>query len=224
MPDRATLRGLPAASSFFTQSMSTHGEHTMAEETKSTSNEPTKLADITEAPELSEALKADAEQEGAVVVPYSPDQMAAFIEGQITLGDLEGIPKGAQYEMAEKGYQLLEEGKLKDAKIVFQGLLALDPYDAYFLTALGAIAQRTEDYDEAEAFYTRALEINPFSVPALAHRGEIRVHKGQLVEAATDLAKAIDLDPKGEDPIAQRARMVAQTVADKLKAEQNSQA
>ena len=224
MPDRATLRGLPAASSFFTQSMSTHGENTMAEETKSTSNEPTKLADITEAPELSEALKADAEQEGAVVVPYSPDQMAAFIEGQITLGDLEGIPKGAQYEMAEKGYQLLEEGKLKDAKIVFQGLLALDPYDAYFLTALGAIAQRTEDYDEAEAFYTRALEINPFSVPALAHRGEIRVHKGQLVEAATDLAKAIDLDPKGEDPIAQRARMVAQTVADKLKAEQNSQA
>ena len=43
------------------------------------------------------------------------------------------------------------------------------------------------------------------------------MHKGLLLEASEDLTKAIDLDPLGEDPIAHRARMVAQTVADQLK-------
>ena len=111
----------------------------MTTELNNNSNQPTPLCDIVEAPEVSEALKAEAEQEGAAVVPYGPDQLAAFIEGQITLGDLEGIPKEAQYQLAEKGYQLLEEGKFQDAQTVFQGLLALDPYDAYFLTALAPL-------------------------------------------------------------------------------------
>ena len=195
----------------------------MAEEIRKPSNGPTKLEEVTIAPELPEAFLAEAKQEGATVVAYAPDQLAAFIQGQITLGDLEGIDKEAQYQMAEKGYQLIEEGKLDDGKIVFEGLLALDPFDAYFLTALGSIAQRTEQFDEADHFYSRALEINPFSIAAWAHRGETRIHKGLLLEAAEDLTKAIDLDPKGEDPIALRARMVAQTVADKLRVAQSKQ-
>ena len=194
----------------------------MTSDTAKTSKTPTSLADINTVPDLPAAFLAEAEQEGATVVPYAPDQLAAFIQGQITLGDLEGIPKEAQYQMAEKGYQLIEEGKLDDGKIIFEGLLALDPFDAYFLTALGSIAQRTEQYDEADHFYSRALEINPFSVAAWAHRGETRVHKGMLAEAAADLTKAIDLDPQGEDPIAHRARMVVQTVADQLKKQESS--
>ena len=113
----------------------------MAEEIRKSSSGPTKLEELTNAPELPEAFLTEAKQEGATVVPYAPDQVAAFIQGQITLGDLEGIDKEAQYQMAEKGYQLIEEGKLKDGKIVFEGLLALDPFDAYFLTALGSIAR-----------------------------------------------------------------------------------
>ncbi|MBL92025.1 MAG: hypothetical protein CMH56_09490 [Myxococcales bacterium] len=194
----------------------------MSTDTTRTTNQPTSLGEVTNLPELPADFLAEAKAEGAEVVPYAPDQLAAFIQGQITLGDLEGIPKEAQYQMANKGHQLLEEGKLDDAKVVFEGLLALDPFDAYFLTALGSIALRTEQYDAADHFYSRALEINPFSIAAWAHRGETRVHKGLLLEASEDLKKAMDLDLQGEDPIAQRARLVAQTVADQLKAQQKS--
>ena len=174
------------------------------------------LQDLNEAPELPQAVWAEADAAGATLVPYAPDQVAAFIQGHITLGDLEGVTKADQYKLAEKGHQLLEEGKLDDAKIVFEGLLALDPYDAYYLTALGSIAQRTEQLREAEHFYSRALTVNPYAIAAWANRGEVRIHLGQLVEAAGDLAKAIDLDPEGANPIGQRARLIALTVAKML--------
>lgn len=126
--------------------------------------------------------------------------------GQITLGDLEGISKAQQYEMAKVGYAALVGGKLDTAKTVFEGLLALDPFDVYFLSALGSVAQQRNELEEAERRYSRALEINPYSPFALAHRGEVRLMQGKLEAAVDDLLRAIEEDPAGRDPGVQRAR------------------
>lgn len=171
-----------------------------------------KLEDILEGPLPTPEDLKKAQAEGAVISGYHPDRLAAFVAGQITLGDLEGIPKEAQHEMAQTGFRFFTEGKLEQAKKVFTGLLALDPFDAYFLTALGAIAQQEGNHEEAEARFTRALEINPFSPSALAGRGEVRLIQGKLLEAAEDLAKAIAEDPEGKDPATQRARGLAANV------------
>lgn len=171
-----------------------------------------KLEDILEGPLPTPEDLKKAQEEGATITGYDPQRLQAFITGQITLGDLEGIPKEAQHDMAQTGFRFFTEGKLEQARKVFTGLLALDPFDAYFLTALGAIAQQEGDLDEAERRFSRALEINPFSPSALTGRGEVRLADGRLVEAAADLAKAISEDPEGKDPATQRARGLAANV------------
>ncbi len=171
-----------------------------------------KLEDILQGPLPTAEDMKKAQEEGVQITGYDPRRVEAFIAGQITLGDLEGIPKDAQHEMAQTGFRFFTEGRLPQAKQVFTGLLALDPFDAYFLTALGAIAQQEGDLDAAEQHFTRALSINPFSPSALTGRGEVRLMQGSLVDAAADLAKAIAEDPEGKDPSTQRARGLAANV------------
>lgn len=194
--------------------------HTRINRENSMASKPTQrpLNEITEIPQPPQAAVDQAKAAGAEIVAYDPRMVEKFITGQITLGDLEGISKQSQLDMADVGYRYLEEGKLDLARDVFIGLCALDPFDAYFQTALGSIAQRSGNLDEAEARYSRALEINPFSPAALANRGEVRILKGMLVEAAEDLAGALKNDPDGNEPATQRARVMVQTVRTQLEA------
>lgn len=149
-------------------------------------------------------------------VAWDPKRLAQFIAGVITLGELEGISKEEQYEMARLGHQLLRQGKLADAKKVFDGLVALDPRDAYFHLALGSIAQRGDDLEEAERRYTRALEINPYSPHALGNRGEVRMMLGKMVEGAKDLTKALEEDPECTCEATKRARATIGVVLQQL--------
>lgn len=150
------------------------------------------------------------------------ERVARFLSGHLTLAELEGVPKSDQYEMAGVGYTLFSEGRLAAADRIFRGLHALDPYDAYFLTALGSIAQQQNRLDDAEGHYTRALEINPFSIAARAHRAEVRVLAGRVEEAVTDLERVAREDPAGSDPAARRAAAVAQVVRQQLEIQTSS--
>ena len=179
---------------------------------------PKKLSDITDIPQPSPEEIEKAKAEGAEIRAYDPNRLEAFIQGRITLGELEGIPKDAQYDMAKLGFGFLGEGKLDKARSVFEGLLALDPYDAYFQTAVGSIAHQEGKLEEAEARYSRALEINPFSAVARAHRGEIRLANGQLTEAIDDFVRAIQEDPEANEPATRRARALLMTVQSALEA------
>lgn len=147
---------------------------------------------------------------------YAPRRLQQFLAGQITLGDLEGITKQEQYQMAEIGHSYLASGKLDKAKTVFGGLLALDPFDAYFHTALGSIAQQQGQWEEAEERYSRALEINPFSPTAFANRGEVRLQVGRVAEGAEDLIRAVQEDPGGKEPATQRARATLAALREQL--------
>lgn len=154
---------------------------------------------------------------------YHPDHVNKFMMGQMTLGDLEGITKQQQYEVAQIGRGYLASGKLDEAKKVFEGLLALDPFDAYFNMALGSIAQQKGELEEAEKRYSRALEINPFSATAYANRGEIRVLTGKLVEGAQDLVRAVQEDPDAKEPATARARATILVLKEQLGAVDVSQ-
>src|SRR5688500_18668115 len=127
-------------------------------------------------------------------VAWDPKRLMKFVAGVITLGELEGIGKDQQYEMAKLGHRFIRQGKLKEAKTVFEGLVALDPHDAYFHLALGSIAQRDDELEEADERYTRALEINPYSPHALANRCEVRMMQGRMLDGAKDLIRALEED------------------------------
>lgn len=175
-------------------------------------NEPRSLVEILGDPEKGNEIP----DEPPAVPGWNPVRLEQFLRGQITLGDLEGITKHEQYEMAKIGFSYLTSGKLAQAKTVFEGLLALDPFDAYFHTALGSIAQQEQRYDEAEERYSRALEINPFSPVALANRGEVRITVGRLADGATDLVRACEEDPNAVQPSTLRARATIQVVREQL--------
>ena len=142
---------------------------------------------------------------GAERVPWDPRKLRQFMAGTINLGELEGINRDQQYDMATIGHQLLAQGKLTDAEQIFRGLTALNPSDAYFQLALGAVHQRKEELVEAEAAYTRALALHPKNSPALANRGEIRILAGRLVDGAKDLNDAVLADPEARLPTTKRA-------------------
>lgn len=160
-------------------------------------------------------LPEDAE---VAVVAHTDQRMAAFVAGRITLGDLEGISKQEQYEMAKLGHSYLEGGKLEKASTIFEGLIALDPFDAYFRMAIASIAQQEGRLSDAEEGYSSVLQINPYSPTAFANRGEVRVQLGRLKEGAEDLIAAITHDPKGAEDATIRARATLKVLQEKLTA------
>lgn len=159
------------------------------------------------------------ESAGAIrEAPWDPARVAQFLLGHITLGELQDISKEEQYKIAEIGYRFLTEGKLDNAKKILDGLIALDPRDAYFNTLLGSIAQQRGELETAERHYSKALQINPFSAVAYANRGEVRLLRGDLVEAAKDLKRAIEEDPQAREKATQRAKFTIKAVLAQIEA------
>jgi len=149
-------------------------------------------------------------------VAWDPRRIRQFLTGVITLGELEGISKQEQYEMAKAGHRHFKQGKLDSARKIFEGLVALDPRDAYFHMTLGAIAQRDNHLAEAEKCYTRALEINPYSAHALANRGEVRMLTGHMADGTKDLLRALEEDPGCKEEATKRARATINMVITQL--------
>ena len=89
-------------------------------------------------------LAAAARKLGLPARRYSESDVMAFIHGHKTLADLEGIPRAAIHRMAKRGFEFLERGDLQKATVVFEGLVSLDPYDAWLHTALGVTYQRDD--------------------------------------------------------------------------------
>ncbi len=61
---------------------------------------------------------------------------------------------------------------------------------------LGLKQDRNHNYDEAIALFGKALEIDPSSAIAYAHRSESYLGKKDFTNALTDANKAIEIDPK----------------------------
>ena len=61
----------------------------------------------------------------------------------------------------------------------------------------------------ARGYFDVAIALNPKEVAPYVNRGEVNLRDGKILEAAEDFAKAVELDPKFEDPLTQRARVLA---------------
>jgi Flp pilus assembly protein TadD len=104
---------------------------------------------------------------------------------------------------------LYEEGKLGQAEVLLQGLVALHPERAEFWSALGATMVRQDRWDEALPALSVALELDPDDTSTLVNRGECYLALADNEAAAADFERAMELDPKEEDPSANRARQMA---------------
>jgi Flp pilus assembly protein TadD len=137
------------------------------------------------------------------------DRVRAFLQGEATLGDVYGLTHEELYGIAGQGKRLFDAGQLDDAFKVFEGLVALNPYDYNFHVGLGAVLQRQGKLDQALLEYDRALQLNERDVAAYANRAEVLMEKGEIQRAIDDLAAVARLDPEAKDPHARRARAMA---------------
>ena len=158
-------------------------------------------------------LMPDETRESTLLDTFSPDRVEKFVMGELTLGQLYGITIEEAYSMAEIGYTMMEQGRLKDAQIIFQGLVLSNPYDGYFHAVLATIYQKLGMVDGAIEEYSLSLGLDPANVEAYVNRGELMIQKGNFIQAAEDFKTAIALDPNAENPSANRARALAAIVA-----------
>lgn len=106
---------------------------------------------------------------------YLEFMIHGFMNGLITLQELEGISDEEMETIYALGYNFFTYGKYDAAKDIFTGLTAYAPYTAHYWRALGAVNQQIKDYGEAIASYDMAIANDEFDVVSYVYRGESQI-------------------------------------------------
>jgi tetratricopeptide (TPR) repeat protein len=94
----------------------------------------------------------------------------------------------AALDLAEQREDASAEDGLRQAAAVFP-----EDSDVWFL--LGVYAERSGDYERAQADYGRAMRANPNDFRPLLNRGNVRFTEGDFNQAISDYLEASKLDP-----------------------------
>jgi tetratricopeptide (TPR) repeat protein len=151
---------------------------------------------------------------------YTEERAAKVKQGKMNLREYHGISGPEMLQMALIGFRMYEQGKYTEAETVFSGLIQLEPSEAYYYTALGAVYLAQEELDKARLEFDMAIALNPKEVAPFVNRGEVNLRDGKIMEAAEDFARAVALDPKFEDPLTQRARVLAAAALEMIESAQ----
>jgi len=81
-------------------------------------------------------------------------------------------------QQAMQGFQMYEQGRYDEARVIFQELLALDPAEGYYRTALGATCLAVDELDESLVHFNEAIRLNDADTAALINRGEVHLRLG----------------------------------------------
>ena len=138
-------------------------------------------------------------------------------KGEIKPADIFNVTAQQYGAVLMAGHTLFSEGRMDDARHLFEGLAVLDAKNPYIHGMLGAIYQKIGQDEAAIARYSKALSLYPNDINSLTNRGEIQLKMARFQEAAADLKRAIDLDPDKKNAAANRARLLVMATAEALK-------
>ena len=99
-----------------------------------------------------------------------------------------GDPDPATPDMTA-GYQAVESGDYASAIVFFETLLIDHPANAEAYNQLGYINRRLQNFDQAFALYSRALELDPAHTGAHNYVGESYLEVGDLAKAEYHLSQ-----------------------------------
>jgi type III secretion system low calcium response chaperone LcrH/SycD len=130
------------------------------------------------------------------VASEGPQSEAALIarlqkwaDGKATLKDVRGYSDEELYSIARTAYFFFYQGRISEARTLFQGLYAVNPLDAYFAKALGVVEMAAGNAQGALAAYDVALKISPQDAAAYVGRAEVKLAMGQKPQAVDDLRR-----------------------------------
>jgi len=137
--------------------------------------------------------------------------LLAVAKGETTWAEVEGLTFEEAKAIAQVGCDLAAAGRLDEARIVFEGLVAMNPRDSAAHAALGTVYQKLGRIDDAVTEYSAAISGDAKNPIALANRGELRLKAGDR-QGFTDLAQAVEADPHGETAAGRRARGLVKAI------------
>ena len=129
----------------------------------------------------------------ATAANYLEFMIHGFMNGLITLQELEGISDEEMEMIYALGFNFFTYGKYDAAKDIFTGLTAYAPYTAHYCRALGAVNQQLKDYQEAIAAYDMAIANDEFDVVSYVYRGESQLLARNRDAGLHDLQTVIQL-------------------------------
>lgn len=127
-----------------------------------------------------------------------------WADRKATLKDVRGYKDEELYAIAKTAYFFYYQGRLDEARTLFQGLYAVNPTDGYFAKALGVVEMAAGNAQGALAAYNVAQTLSPEDAGIYVSRAEVKLTLGQKAQAADDLRLAVaKADPS--DPLRAKA-------------------
>lgn len=131
-------------------------------------------------------------------------------QGRVSLKQIVGLQDAELFAIANQGYYLFLQGKSEPARVLFEGLVAIDPRNAYYYRALGAIYWRLKEPQKAVRQFTYAIRVAPREITSYINRAEVYVAQNQFKLARTDLNFALNNAQSHEAPLAKKAQAMLQ--------------
>lgn len=129
-----------------------------------------------------------------------------WAEGKATLKDIKGYTEHELYAIAHMAYFYLNQGKVDEAKTLFEGLVALDPMNGYYYRALGVIFYKLGESERALRQFGYAIRVAPKTPHAYVNRAEVNLALGRGAKAGKDLQQALALMTPKTPQLQQKAQ------------------
>lgn len=123
-----------------------------------------------------------------------------WAEGKATLKDVRGYTDDELYAIAKTAYVYYHQGRINEARTLFQGLYAVNPVDPYFARALGVVEFAADNVQGALAAYDVAIKLAPDDPGGWVGRAEVKIASNQKAQAVEDLRRAQAV-AKEDDPL-----------------------
>lgn len=127
-----------------------------------------------------------------------------WADGKATLRDVRGYSDDELYAIAKTAYFFFYQGRLSEARTLFQGLYAVNPTDSYFAKALGVVEMAAGNGQGALAAFDVAAKLSPQDPSVYVGRAEVKLAMGQKPQAIEDLRRAAAMTPE-DDPVVRKA-------------------
>ncbi|WP_338867499.1 SycD/LcrH family type III secretion system chaperone [Myxococcus stipitatus] len=131
-------------------------------------------------------------------------RLQRWADGKATLRDVRGYSNDELYAIAKTAYFFFYQGRINEARTLFQGLYAVSPTDGYFAKALGVVEMAAGNGQGALAAFDVAAKLSPQDPSVYVGRAEVRLALGQKPQAIDDLRRAAAMTP-ADDPVVRKA-------------------
>lgn len=133
-------------------------------------------------------------------------------QGQVSLKQIMGLSRDELYAISTQGYNFFLQGKIQPARVIFEGLVAIDPRNPYYYRALGVIYWREKETQKALKQFTYAIRVAPKEIASHINRAEVFVGNKQFDDARTDLEYALANAKPHDAALIRKARAILQMI------------